>query len=110
MSGSTVSMIENTVLTTFPGLVAMAFANKAAGISSTVQSTIGTLDAESAAAVTKLQGELDTLETSSPLVEQVISALHSVAKTIGLALPAEDAVFAGVKLAMHDVLSALKAA
>nr|WP_321983154.1 hypothetical protein [uncultured Lichenicoccus sp.] len=104
-----ISIIESGVLTSLPGLIGIAFAGKLAPISVTIQNAIGTADGTVAAAITRLQAQLDTLETGSPLVVQSIVAFRKIATVLGLALPSEDTIFQGVKAAAHEVLESMLA-
>ena len=112
MSASTatnISIIESGVLTSLPGLIGIAFAGKLTPVSLAIQKSLVTADANVAAAITRLQATADALETGSPLIVGSVLAFHQIAIVLGLALPSEDAVFAGVKAAAHDVLESLVA-
>ena len=106
---STIDTIEQAVLTSLPGLIGMAFAGRLAPVSVKVQAGLVTADTDAAAALTKLQGELDTLEASDPLVQKSIAAGAQILTTLGLALPTEAEVFEHFKAAANDVLAGLKA-
>ena len=110
MSGtasSNISIIESGVLTSLPGLIGIAFAGKLSPVSMSVQAGLVRADSAVAATLVRLQAEADALETGSPLIARSIVAFHQIATVLGLALPAEDAIFAGVKAAAHDVLGSL---
>nr|WP_321985307.1 hypothetical protein [uncultured Lichenicoccus sp.] len=101
--------VEQTLLASLPGLIGMAFAGKLAPVNVTVQTGLVTAGTDAAAEVDELHSKLDTLEASNPLITASIAAFHQIASVLGLALPSEDAVFAGVKAAAGDVLNGLKA-
>ena len=108
-TAASVSAIEGAVFSSLPGLIGLMFAGKLAPVSVKMDGAIVEADAETAAEIDKLKGQLDALETSNPLIAQSISAFHTIASVLGLQVPSEDQVVAGVKAAAHDVLSSLKA-
>ncbi len=101
--------VEQTLLASLPGLIGMAFAGKLAPVNLTVQTGLITANTDAAAEVADLQAKLDGFEASNPLLAAAMSAFKQIASVLGLALPSEDAIFAGVKAAAGDVLNGLKA-
>ena len=108
-ASSNISIIESGVLTSLPGLIGIAFAGKLAPISVTIQTDLAKADVTVTAAIVRLQGDADALETKSPLIVGAIVAFRQIATVLGLALPSEDEIFTGVKAAAHDVLASLVA-
>ncbi len=101
--------VEQTMLASLPGIIGLAFAGKLAPVNLTVQTGLVTANTDAAAELADLQAKLDSFEASNPLMAASISAFHQIATVLGLKLPSEDEVFAGVKAAAGDVLNGLKA-
>ena len=101
--------VEQALLASLPGLIGMAFAGKLAPVNLQIQTGLVGAGTDAAAEVDDLHAKLDSFEASNPLIAAAISAFHQIARVLGLELPSEDAIFAGVKQAAADVLAGLKA-
>ena len=101
--------VEQTLLASLPGIIGLVFAQKLAPVNVTIQSGLVTANTDAAAELADLQAKLDSFEASNPLIAASISAFKQIASVLGLALPTEAEIFAGVKAAAADVLSGLKA-
>ncbi|NHO33312.1 hypothetical protein [Acetobacter fallax] len=68
-----------------------------------IKSAVTTIDG----GISNLQAAYDKFETSNPLVQMSVSEFVTLAKSLGVALPTEDAVITHLKAAVADLAGIL---
>lgn len=97
-----------TVIDTITSVVALTLAGRLTGLSTTVEGQLHTFDQDADAKVDAIRAALDKGETSNPYVVEVMTALTSIAKAVGFALPPEDQIFTHLKLAIDELFDTIQ--
>lgn len=98
---ATVAGIISTIETILPMIVA----GKLAGLNTTIQTDLKSLDDKADAELADLKAALDKGEAENPYVKQVVGAVLSIAAASGLVLPSEDVVFSHLRAAVDQILT-----
>jgi hypothetical protein len=110
MASTTITTGASTALASLPSLVGLFAGHALAGLNTTIQGEIATVESDVNSKLDEMRAALDKAETDNPLVGSAISAAVGTLVALGLEVPSEDVVFTHVKQAADALLEAFKAA